>query len=104
MAITGHKFVASLALYQRVDDDDKIRMGQTLMRSITNETAKTLALPSTTSTKALPAPNILPIEDGSTQEFTEKVQSRSDLYKCSKNYRAKTLPFSVQWRSILYCI
>ena len=69
-------------------------MGQILTRSITNETAKILAFLSTTSTKALPAPNILPIEDGSTQEFTEKVQSRSDLYKCSKNYRAKTLPFS----------
>ena len=72
-------------------------MMTTLTRSITNETAKTLALASTTSTKALPAPNILPIEDGTTQEFTEKVekvQSRSDLYKCSKNYRAKTLPFS----------
>jgi hypothetical protein len=68
-----------------------------LTRSITNETVKTLALTSTTSTKALPAPNILPIEDGTTQEFTEKVekvQSRSDLYKNSKDYRAKTLPFS----------
>jgi hypothetical protein len=42
MAITGHKFVASLALYQRVDDDDKIRMGQTLTWSITNETAEHL--------------------------------------------------------------
>jgi hypothetical protein len=52
-------------------------MGQTLTRSIANETAKTLALPSTTSTKALPAPNILPLEDGTTQEFTENVQSRS---------------------------
>ena len=72
-------------------------MGQTLTRSITNETAKTLTLASTTSTKALPAPNILPIEDGTTQEFTEKVekvQSRSDLYKNYKDYRAKTLPFS----------
>ena len=45
------------------------------------------------STKALPAPNILPIEHG-THEVTEKVQSRSDLYKCSKDYRANTLPFS----------
>ena len=80
-AITGHTAVASLALYQRIDDGDNIRMGHTLTRSITNETAKTLALPSTTSTKALPAPNMLPIEDGTTQEFTEKVQSRSDLYK-----------------------
>ena len=94
MAITGHKSVASLALYQRVDDDDKIRMGQILTRSITNETAKILAFLFTTSTKALPAPNILPIEDGTTQEFIEKVQSRSDLYKCSKDYRAKTIPFS----------
>jgi hypothetical protein len=94
MAITGHKSVSSLALYQRVDDDDKIRMGQTLTRNIKHETAKTLALASTTSTKALPAPNILPIEDGTTQEFTEKVQSRSDLYKSSKDYRAKPLSFS----------
>jgi hypothetical protein len=85
MAITGHTYVASLTLYQTVDDDDKIRMGQTLTRSIANETAKTLALPSTTSTKALPAPNILPLEDGTTQEFTENVQSRSDLYKCFKD-------------------
>jgi hypothetical protein len=89
MAITGHKSVASLALYQRVDDDDKIRIGQILTRSLTNETAKTLALASTTSTKALPTPNSLPIEDGTTQEFTQKVQSRSDLYKSSKDYRAK---------------
>ena len=94
MAITGHKSVSSLALHQRVDDDDKFRMGKTLTRSITNETAKTLELASTTSTKALPAPNILPIEDGTTQEFTEKVQSRSDLYKSSKDNRAKPLPFS----------
>jgi hypothetical protein len=69
-------------------------MGQILTRSITNETAKILAFLFTTSTKALPAPNILPIEDGTTQEFIEKVQSRSDLYKCSKDYRAKTIPFS----------
>ena len=65
-----------------------------MTRSITNETAKTLALPSTTSTKTLPAPNIIPLEDGASQGFTEKVQSRSDLYKCFKDYRAKTLPFS----------
>ena len=94
MAITGHKSVSSLALHQRVDDDDKFRMGKTLTRSIINETAKTLELACTTSTKALPAPNILPIDDGTTQEFTEKVQSRSDLYKSSKDYRAKPLPFS----------
>ena len=67
-------------------------MEQTLTRSITNETAKSLALPSTTSSKALPVPNILLTEGGTTQEFTEIVQSRSDL--CSKDYRAKTLPFS----------
>ena len=42
----------------------------------------------------LPHPNILPIEDGTTQEFIAKVQSRSFLYKCSKDYRAKTIPFS----------
>ena len=64
-------------------------MEQTLTRSITNETAKSLALPSTTSSKAkaLPAPNILPTEGGTTQEFTEIVQARSDL--CSNDYRAK---------------
>ena len=95
MAITGHKSVASLALYQRIDDDDTIWMGQTLTWSIKNEIAKTLALPSTTCTKRVPASDSLHIEDGTTQEFTEKVQSRSDLYKCFKDYRAKSLTFSV---------
>ncbi|VDI73208.1 Hypothetical predicted protein [Mytilus galloprovincialis] len=43
IAVTGHKSVASLSLYQRVDNDDKIRMGQTLTESIT-EPSKALAL------------------------------------------------------------
>ncbi|VDI39571.1 Hypothetical predicted protein [Mytilus galloprovincialis] len=43
MAVTRHKSVASLSLYQRVDNDDKIRMGQTLTESIT-EPSKALAL------------------------------------------------------------
>ncbi|CAC5362819.1 KCTD1_15 [Mytilus coruscus] len=51
MAVAGHKSVASLSLYQRVDNDDKIRMGQTLTESIT-EPSKALAfLNSNTSIK-----------------------------------------------------
>jgi hypothetical protein len=30
MAVTGHKSVQALSMYQRVDDEDKIRMGKTL--------------------------------------------------------------------------
>ena len=30
MAVTGHTFVQALSMYQRVDDEDEIRMGKTL--------------------------------------------------------------------------
>jgi hypothetical protein len=30
MAVTGHKFVQALSMYQRADDEDEIRMGKTL--------------------------------------------------------------------------
>jgi hypothetical protein len=30
MAVRGHKFVQVLSMYQRVDDEDEIRMGKTL--------------------------------------------------------------------------
>ena len=30
MTVTGHKSVQALSMYQRVDDEDKIRMGKTL--------------------------------------------------------------------------
>jgi integrase len=30
MAVTGHIFVPALSMYQRVDDEDEIRMGKTL--------------------------------------------------------------------------
>ena len=45
MAVTGHKSVASLSLYQRVDKEDKIRMGQTLTDNVLSEPSKILALP-----------------------------------------------------------
>lgn len=34
MALTGHKSVQSLTVYQRVDDDEKLQMGQTLTNSL----------------------------------------------------------------------
>jgi integrase len=35
MAVTGHKSVQSLTTYQRVDTEDKIKMGQTLTQNVT---------------------------------------------------------------------
>ncbi|CAC5422042.1 unnamed protein product [Mytilus coruscus] len=74
MAVTGHKSVASLSLYQRVDNDDKIRMGQTLTESITKP-SKALALTvgeTSSNIRALPSssctvpPTTLPIGPSST--------------------------------------
>ena len=49
MAVTGNKSVASLSLYQRVDKEDKIRMGQTLTDNVLSEPSKILALPQATA-------------------------------------------------------
>ena len=45
MAVTGHKSVAALFMYQRVDNEDNIQMGKTLPNSIVKVPSKTLALP-----------------------------------------------------------
>jgi integrase len=34
MAVTGHKSVQSLSVYQRVHDEEKIQMGKTLSESL----------------------------------------------------------------------
>ena len=49
MAVTGHKSVASLSLYQRVDKEDKIRLGQILTDNVLSEPSKILALPTATA-------------------------------------------------------
>jgi hypothetical protein len=51
MAVTGHKSVQSLTTYQKVDTDEKIKMGQTISPNLRPQSAP-LALPST----APPAP------------------------------------------------
>ena len=52
MAVTGHKSVQSLTVYQRTDTEEKIAMGQSLAPHSTDTVA---ALPST-ATLALPPP------------------------------------------------
>lgn len=50
MAVTGHKSVQALSMYQRVDDEDTIRMGQTLTDNVLKEPYKTMAaIPYTTT-------------------------------------------------------
>ncbi|CAG2217727.1 unnamed protein product [Mytilus edulis] len=120
MAVTGHKSVASLSLYQRVDNDDKIRMGQTLTESITEpskalaltagETSSNiLALPSSSCTvppKTLaigPSSTFLPLPNITTASTTLMSTERSSvtynvgqktLYTSAKEYKAPPLPFS----------
>ena len=50
MAVTGHKSVQALSMYQRVDDGDKIRMGKTLTDNVLKEPYKTMAAISYTTT------------------------------------------------------
>ena len=54
MAVTGHKSVQSLTVYQRTDTDEKIAMGRAMAQTVT-PTSDLPALPSTTKL-ALPAP------------------------------------------------
>ena len=46
MAVTGHKSAQSLTTYQRVDTEEKIKMGQTLTEKVT-PVPEQLAFPST---------------------------------------------------------
>ncbi|CAC5408693.1 unnamed protein product [Mytilus coruscus] len=120
MVVTGHKSVASLSLYQRVDNDDKIRMGQTLTESIT-EPSKALALTvgeTSSNIHALPSssctvpPKTLPIGPSSTflplPNITTGITAvisterssvtynvgQNTLYTSAKEYKAAPLPFS----------
>ncbi|KAH3751743.1 hypothetical protein DPMN_186312 [Dreissena polymorpha] len=55
MAVTGHKSVQSLNTYQRVSADEKIKMGQTIGKIVSGK--QNVALPSSTVTATLPAPD-----------------------------------------------
>jgi hypothetical protein len=54
-AVSGHKSVSSLAVYQRVDTDEKVRMGQAIAASLVDK-PPLLALPLSSVNLALPAP------------------------------------------------
>lgn len=53
MAVTGHKSVQSLSVYQRVSDDEKMMMGDSLTRNIL---PSMLALPDLNKPAILPRP------------------------------------------------
>jgi hypothetical protein len=53
MAVTGHKSVQALSMYQRVDDEDRIRMGKTLIDNVLKEPYKTMAAISYTATSTV---------------------------------------------------
>ena len=69
MSVTGHKSVQSLITYQRIDTEDKMKMGQTLtdnlvpVSSSSNQAALSstaiLALPSTSGIENIPPGAIL---------------------------------------------
>ena len=54
MAVTGHKSVQSLSVYQRVDDSEKILMGHTLSKSLLQQ--QQLAIEGAAQKPALSAP------------------------------------------------
>lgn len=48
MAVTGNKSVQSLTVYQKVDEEEKLRMGQSNSKAMLPNASKRLALPSLT--------------------------------------------------------
>lgn len=56
MSVTGHKSVQSLSVYQRVDTQEKLEMGQTLGVTMGAVPARIEALPAPPIRSALPAP------------------------------------------------
>ncbi|VDI09601.1 uncharacterized protein [Mytilus edulis] len=56
MSVTGHKSVQSLSVYQRVDTQEKLEMGQTLGVTMGAVPARIEALPAPLIRSALPAP------------------------------------------------
>ena len=71
MAVTGHKSVQSLTVYQRTGDAEKIAMGHAMAQSISNSN-DVMALPST-ATLALPAPPVSKRNDDPTLPETGQI-------------------------------
>ncbi|XP_063443130.1 uncharacterized protein LOC134723448 [Mytilus trossulus] len=87
MAVTGHKSVQSLTVYQRVGNSEKIKMGHTLSDNLVK---KNNAMPAISSTAilALPAPEpvscnqlALPITESSANENIQREGGRIDFLK-----------------------
>jgi hypothetical protein len=49
MAVTGHKSVQSLTVYQRVDEDEKLKMGQSISEALLPSAQNQLSLPSSSN-------------------------------------------------------
>ena len=98
MAVTGNKSVQALSMYQRVDDEDKIRMGKTLTDNVLKEPYKTMAAISYTTTSmgqgspAIAGRNTslaLPLTERSNRVSTT---GRQDVYAQRQQYRPPMLP------------
>ena len=57
---SGHKYVSSLAVYQRVSDQEKLAMGHSVALHISSASSGTLPRPAPEMRLALPAPEIRP--------------------------------------------
>jgi len=100
MAVTGHKSVAALSMYQRVENEDKIKMSKSLSDSILKVPSKTLALPAATSTLALSAAtstlalpaatNTLALPSATSTQ-TSMHQFQLELFKTRNEYRPKPM-------------
>ena len=57
---SGHKYVSSLSVYQRVSDQEKLAMGHSVALHISSASSGTLPLPAPEMRLALPDPEIRP--------------------------------------------
>ena len=100
MAVTGHKSVQALSMYQRVDDEDKIRMGKTLTDNVLKEPYKTMAAISyTTTSMGQGRPVIAGGNNSLALPSTERsnivsTTGRQDVYLQRQQYRPPMLPYN----------
>ena len=59
-AFSGHKYVSSLAVYQRVSDQEKLVMGNYIASHISSAISGTQPLPAPEMRLALPGPEVRP--------------------------------------------
>lgn len=93
MSVTGHKSVQSLSVYQRVDTQEKLEMGQALGVTMGAVPAQIAALPAPPIRQALTAPStrLALTENGSMAPALIEADTPQTLHSDFERFDLKTL-------------